>query len=91
MNQEAQPRHEQTISVVKGTAFITTRLYRTDINGDEFVTFENTQPYQGSLDDLKAETENLKAEAQSKLQATIADADNKLAQIESETKQTAKQ
>lgn len=80
-NGEQPAQHKQTISVVDGKPFITTELVRTDINGVEFVTFSNTMPYQGSIEDLKEETEALKAQEIERHEATIADADAKLAEI----------
>lgn len=82
MQKEKEPRYEQTIQIVNGTPFIRTRFYREDVNGSEFITFENTQPYQGSIEDLKRETEEAKAKAQEVLEARIADADSKLAEID---------
>lgn len=82
MQEEKQPRHEQTISVVNDQPFITTRLYREDINGTEFITFESTQPYNGTLQQLKEATEEIRAGVEAELQAKIADADTKLAEID---------
>ena len=83
MQQQEQPaQHKQTISVVNGNPFITTQLIRKDIQGNEFVTFESTVPYEGGLDKLKTETEELKAKETERHEAVIADADNKLAEID---------
>lgn len=78
---ESPAVHKQTVSIVGGKPFVTTELVRTDVNGVEFVTFSVTQPYQGTLQDLKAETEALKAQEIARHEATIADADAKLAEI----------
>lgn len=87
MEKENPAQHKQTISVVNGKPFITTQLVRTDVNGKEFITFESTQPYGGSIEQLKEETEALKAKEIERHEAVIADADAKLAQIQEQTDQ----
>lgn len=80
--------YKQEPLVVSGQPFLVTTIKReaietVEIDGKQYaVTFKHIQPYNGTLDDLKAEIENGKAAETQRYNEVIADKDAMLADIE---------
>lgn len=80
---EKQPIIRQTTSIVDGQVFVTSEKVQEDINGNEFIVLRTTQPYQGSIEDYKAELEAAKTQEIERHDAVITDVDAKLSDVDS--------